>query len=92
MDAPLPPNPPDKPARSRRRLDRPLSPEEVEAAFPPDSKYRPILSLEEAAELAGLKPSTLKRKVSEGEFTGSVKRRKPLRFWRNRFVLQVMVF
>jgi hypothetical protein len=46
----------------------------------------PILSLTQAAELAGLKANTLKRKVSEGDFSDSVARRKPLRFWRDRYV------
>ena len=49
-----------------------------------------ILDLEEAAALIKLKASTLKRKVSEGHFKGCVKRGKPLRFWRDRLVLQVM--
>ncbi len=48
--------------------------------------YPPVLSLDRAAELAGLKLSTLKRKVSEGQFAESVSRGKPLRFWRDRFV------
>ncbi|MDB5331120.1 MAG: hypothetical protein JWP03_2271, partial [Phycisphaerales bacterium] len=42
-----------------------LTTEEVHEAFEPLAmQYPPILSLTQAAELAGLKPSTLKRKVS----------------------------
>lgn len=53
-------------------------------------KYPPVLSLEQAAELAKLAPSTLKRKVSEGCFMTSVSPGKPLRFWRDRFVQDIM--
>jgi hypothetical protein len=50
----------------------------------------PILDLGEAAKLIKLKASTLRRKVSEGAFKGCVARGKPLRFWRDRLVYQVM--
>ena len=53
-------------------------------------KYPPILNVQQAAELANLAPSTLKRKVSEGCFKQSVSPRKPLRFWRDRFVREIM--
>lgn len=53
-------------------------------------KYPPMLSLTQAAELSGLKPGTLKRKVSEGAFADSVSKGKPLRFWRDRFVRYLM--
>lgn len=49
-----------------------------------------ILSLQEAASLIKLRPSTLKRKVSQGAFRGCVSRGKPLRFWRDRLVHRVM--
>ena len=49
-----------------------------------------ILDLEEAAILIKLKPSTLRRKVSEGCFKGCVSRGNPLRFWRNRLVYNIM--
>ncbi len=39
-----------------------------------NENYPPVLSLDQAAKLAHLAPSTLKRKVSEGHFKESVKR------------------
>ncbi len=50
----------------------------------------PVLTPEEAATLLRLKVSTLYRHVSEGRYGGSVKRGKPLRFWRNRLVEEFM--
>ncbi len=52
--------------------------------------FPPILSLSQAAKLSHLASSTLKRKVSEGHFKLSVKRNKPLLFWRDRFVKELM--
>ena len=49
-----------------------------------------ILTPQEAAGLLRLKVSTLYRHVSEGRYAGSVKRGKPLRFWRNRLVEEFM--
>ena len=64
---------------------------EIRLAYEPlAAKYPPVLSLEQAAEIAGLAPSTLQRLVSEEHFKGSVKRGKPLRFWRDRFVQEAM--
>lgn len=68
----------------------PLTLRDIQAAFAVPSTYAPILSLSEAAGLAKLRPQTLKRKVSEGLFASSVVRGKPLRFWRDRFVAEVM--
>ena len=60
---------------------------EIQAAMEPlAAQHPPILSVEQAAQLAGLAPSTLRRKVSEGRFKKSVKRGKPMRFWRDRFI------
>jgi predicted DNA-binding transcriptional regulator AlpA len=56
----------------------------------PVNPYGPVLSLKEAASLSKLAPSTLKRLVSEGKFENSVKRGKPLLFWRDRFVSELM--
>jgi len=56
----------------------------------PHNTYGPILSLDEAAALAKLAPSTLKRLVSEDKFKDSVKRGRPLRFFRDRFVKELM--
>ena len=50
----------------------------------------PVLSLAQAAKLAHVAPSTLKRKVSEGQFKESVKRGKPLLFWRDKFVKELL--
>lgn len=52
--------------------------------------FPPVLSLEQAAKLAHLAPSTVKRKVSEGHFKKSVKRGKPLLFWRDKFVKELL--
>ena len=72
-------------------LDIKLTHSEVTRAFStPENPYGPILSLNEAAALAKLAPGTLKRLVSEGRFAGSVKRGKPLLFWRDRFVAELM--
>ena len=69
---------------------RPLLRDEVEAAFRNDTRFPPLLSLDQAAELAHLAPSTIKRLASEGCFRNSVRRGKPIAFWRDRFVVEVM--
>ena len=74
-----------RPARYRCLTQR-----EVQAAFENCSQFPPILSLRQAAELAHLAPSTLKRLASEGFFVDSIRRGKPVAFWRDRFVLEVM--
>jgi hypothetical protein len=56
----------------------------------PTNPYGPVLSLKEAATLSKLAPSTLKRLVSEGRFENSVKRGRPLLFWRDRFIQELM--
>jgi hypothetical protein len=64
--------------------------EEVQAAFPEwEREFPPVLSLEQAARLAHCGQSTLKAWISEGRFRTSTKRRKPLLFWRNRFVAEL---
>jgi len=73
--------------RARRR---PLTLKEVRSAFRDDHQFPPILSLDQAATLAHLAPSTIKRLTSEGCFKHSVRRRRPLAFWRDRFVMEVM--
>jgi hypothetical protein len=68
-----------------------LTREDIRDAFAaPAPGFPPILSLTEAAGLVKLRPQTLKRKVSEGAYAASVVRGKPLRFWRDRLVLEVM--
>jgi hypothetical protein len=51
--------------------------------------YGPILSLEQAAAIAGLAPATLKRQVCEGAYAACAKRGKPLRFIADRFVQEL---
>jgi hypothetical protein len=62
---------------------------EIQTAFDRQG-VPPILSLEEAAKIIKLMPSTVKRKASEGHFKGCVSRGKPLRFWRDRLIDRVM--
>ena len=72
-------------------LEMQLTKGDVDRAFSnQQNPFGPILSLKEAALLAKIAPSTLKRLVSEGQFADSVKRGKPLRFWRDKFVVELM--
>jgi hypothetical protein len=69
---------------------RRIAAKNVEIAFVDlADKYPPVLSLDQAAEIAGWAPSTLKRKVSEGKFKTCVSRGKPLRFFRNFYVAEL---
>ena len=65
-----------------------ISKREIHQALPPNTPA--ILTLTEAAELARIARATLKRHVSEGRYHDCVIRGKPLRFWRDRFLQQVM--
>ena len=67
-----------------------LSKNEVIAAFRNQPQFPPLLSLVQAGQLAHFAPSTIKRLVSEGYFSNSVRRGKPIAFWRDRFVVEVM--
>jgi len=70
---------------------KPLTLAEVREAFEPIAeKYPPLLGLHLAAELSGYTPLTLKKKLSEGCFRDCVSRGKPLLFWRDRFVADLM--
>jgi hypothetical protein len=69
---------------------KPLTLREIRAAFESGDQYPPILSLPQAATLAHLSPHTVRRLVSEGFFRQSVRRGKPVAFWRDRFVVDVM--
>jgi predicted HTH domain antitoxin len=51
--------------------------------------YGPFLSLEKAAEIAGLAPMTLKKQVSQGRYKNCAKRGKPIRFLTERFVQEL---
>lgn len=80
-----------QPQGPRRFPDRkPLSRDEVEAAFRNDSRFPPLLSLDQAAQLSHFASSTIKRLASEGFFRNSVRRGKPIAFWRDRFIVEVM--
>lgn len=68
-------------------MDRKLTQSELNAAL---DDLPPVLTPDEAAGLLRLKLSTLYRHVSEGRYSGAVKRGKPLRFWRNRLVEEFM--
>lgn len=68
-------------------MNRKLTQSELNAAL---GHLPPVLTPEEAAELLRLKVSTLYRHVSEGRYSGAVKRGKPLRFWRNRLAEEFM--
>jgi excisionase family DNA binding protein len=68
-------------------MDRKLTQVELESAL---KDIQPVLTPEEAAKMLRLKVSTLYRHVSEGRYSGAVKRGKPLRFWRDRLVQEFM--
>jgi hypothetical protein len=73
------------------QLDLKLTHDEIKRAFDtPQNPFGPVLSLTEAAALAKIAPSTLKRLVSEGKYAHSVKRGRPLRFFRDRFLSELM--
>lgn len=55
-----------------------------------ENEFPPVLNLQQASKLAHINQSTLKRWVRERKFRGSVKTKKPMLFWRNRFVLELM--
>lgn len=63
-----------------------LTPAEIAHAID-TSRYPAILTPEQAADLLQIAKTTLYRKVSEGCFRSSVRRGKPLRFWRDRLVV-----
>ena len=76
--------------RVHNTLRKPLAHAEVVAAFVNDNSFPPLLSLGQAAKLAHFAPGTIKRLASEGYFRNSVRRGKPIAFWRDRFVVEVM--
>ena len=70
-------------------MNKKLSNQEIQQAVGA-SAWPPILTPQEAADLLRLKLSTLYRHVSEGRYGSAVKRGKPLRFWRDRLVMEYM--
>ncbi|MCC6970567.1 MAG: helix-turn-helix domain-containing protein [Phycisphaerales bacterium] len=73
--------------RQASRLAAAPSADEILAAID-GSRYPPILTVHQVAELLQLSVHTVYKGVSEGRYRGAVKRGKPLRFWRDR-VIQV---
>jgi len=68
-------------------MNRKLTRAELEGAL---GDLPPVLKPSEAAKLLRIKVSTLYRHVSEGRYSGAVKRGKPLRFWRDRLIQEFM--
>ena len=68
-------------------MNRKLTQTELESGL---RHLPPVLTPTEAAALLRLKVSTLYRHVSEGRYGSSVRRGKPLRFWRDRLVQEFM--
>jgi excisionase family DNA binding protein len=69
-------------------MNRKLTQVEIDVAL---KDFPPVLTPEEAASLLRIKLSTLYRHVSEGRYGASVKRGKPLRFWRDRLAQEFML-
>ena len=69
-------------------MNRKLTQQEMDCSL---HQYPPILTPEEAANLLRLKVSTLYRHLSEGKYSRSVKRGKPIRFWRDRLIQEFMI-
>jgi len=66
-----------------------ISTKEIKAAVE-DTNIPMILTLDEAAEIARCAPQTLRRHVSEGQYKDCVSRGKPLLFFRDKFIKEVM--
>jgi hypothetical protein len=75
------------PAADDKRPGR-LSLKEIRTAL--GDGYKPIITIAEAAVISRLAVKTIYRKVGEGFFKHSVKRGRPLLFWTDRFVQEVM--
>jgi hypothetical protein len=65
-----------------------LSLKEIRMAL--GDEFKPIMTVQEAANVSRLAVKTLQKKVSEGSFKKSVKRGRPLLFWTDRFLQEVM--
>ncbi len=64
---------------------RPIGRHEIESAVDGD-RFPAILTPNEAARLLRVSKSTVYHMVSRGNLRTSVKRGKPLRFWRDRLI------
>lgn len=77
-----------QPSQSPRRPWKPPTPptvDEIHAALD-SSAFPPILTVHQAAALLQVSHHTIYKAVSEGRYKDSVRRGKPLRFWRDRLV------
>lgn len=55
-----------------------------------DERFPPILTLEQAADLLGLKEQTIRKHLSEGKYPRSSRRGHPIRFLRDLLVHEYM--
>ena len=78
----------DSTSTPRRGRGLKLTEAEIRKAVEPH--YPPVLTLDMAAAISGYARSTLKRLLSEGRFKNSAKRKKPVLFWRDRFIQELM--
>jgi len=80
-----------QPARRARRTNQGIKVSDREVVDAYADKYPPIITLKEAAEIARLSPNTITTQMSRnGRYHTCAIRGKPLRFWRDRFVKEVM--
>jgi hypothetical protein len=79
-----------KPAARARRAAGGVKLTEAEIRRAVEGQYPPLLTLDLAASISGYARSTLKRQISEGRFKNCVKRKKPVLFWRDRFIQELM--
>ncbi len=87
QSAPVEQRSPEPASRARFRPDPvKLTDKEIEAAF--GDRYGPVIGIDEVSEITGLAPATIARKLSEGWCRNCVRRGKPVRFLRNRFIRQ----
>lgn len=65
-----------------------LTQQEIMQSIDP-TRHPPILTPEQAADLMQIAKPTLYKWVCQGKLDTCVRRRKPLRFWRDRLILAV---
>ena len=75
-----------EPARKAKFVRPPvhLTHDEIVEQF--GDRYGPVLGVDEVCEITGLAPATVARKLSEGWCRDCVRRGKPVRFLRDRFL------
>lgn len=93
-------------ARAKARLGQPSMPSgSIRLTFSPrtvtlemirdsfkglEDRFPPMLSLEQAADLLGLKEQTIRKHLSEGKYPRSSRCGNPIRFWRDLLVHEYM--